>query len=125
LWTSVAYYTVCGSLLGLRPWPRWRLPAAQAIGLRARLGLSLALAAAVPLVLATAVGANREERWIISELLTSNRGLATSVAADAGEYADQYRAAVAALAGRRGLLEYPTEDLRRLLQETRAGYPDA
>jgi PAS domain S-box-containing protein len=125
LWNSVAYCTACGGVLGLGSWSRWRLPAPQAISLRARLGLSLALAAAVPLVLAAAAWANREERWIISEFLTTNRGLATSVSADVGEYADQYRAAVAALARRRGLLEYSTEDLRRLLQETRAGYPDA
>lgn len=125
LWTSVAYCTVCGGIMGLRPWPHWRLPTPQDISLRARLGLSLAIAAAVPLVLAAAVGANREEQWIISEFLTGSRGLAMSVSADVGEYADQYRAAVSAFAGRRGLLDYPTEDLRRLLQETRAGYPDA
>ena len=95
----------------------------QATNLRARLGLALALAAAVPLVLAVAVGANREEQWIISEVLASNRDLATAAAADVGDYADHYRTAAAAVAGRRGLLDLPTDELRRVLGETQPATP--
>jgi hypothetical protein len=123
-WTGIAYYGGFGAVLLVLAWMGPRLRRIDPGSLRARLALTLAAAAAVPLLVLVPLYANEEESWTVSEVLASQQLLTSALAQDVANYIDLHRAAVKLLAGQPALLALSPAEQHAVLKNARAAFPD-
>jgi signal transduction histidine kinase len=124
VWTGVLYAGLFGALLVATP---LRLPVRASPGppsLRTRLAVALAAAAALPLVAAVALTADRQEMAARDGALVGERDLAAAVAVGVERFVAMHRAAVAALAAEADLLARPAAEQRQRLAAVARQYPD-
>ena len=123
-WTGVLYYGGFGVLAAVLPWLGPRLHAVDSHALQTRLAISLAVAAALPLVLVAALAADLQARTATLQALANEQALATALAQDVSDYVGLHRAAVEALALEPGLLQRPPADQLDHLRALNQLYPD-
>jgi signal transduction histidine kinase len=126
LWvlTGVVYYGAIGLTVAMLPWLGPRLERLDASLLRVRLGLVLALSAALPLILTLAVVTQRQEEQAIERALATQQATAGILAQDISTYVDLHRGAILSLAGQPALPALPPAEQRGRLDAVRAAFPD-
>ena len=107
--------------------PFWRRAASlmDDTSLRSRLGMALALATGVPLILTVTMISNLEEQLSRQNALSMAEGHAMGLADSVSAYIRLHRAGLSLLAGTEGLMDMPRSRQERLLAEFAAAYPDA
>jgi signal transduction histidine kinase len=123
-WTGTLYYGGFGVLVALLPWLGPRLRTIDPHALQTRLAISLAAAAALPLVLVAALAGDLQERAATFQVLANEQALATALAQDVSDYVGLHRAAVEALALEPGLLQRPPAEQLTYLRALNQLYPD-
>ncbi len=120
----MAYYGGFGAALLVLGSMGLRLERLDPASLRTRLALTLAAAAAVPVLLLTPLYSHEEESHAVSEQLARQQALASAIAQDVGDYVTLHRAAVTLLATQPGLLALSPAEQHLLLKSSKAAYPD-
>jgi signal transduction histidine kinase/HAMP domain-containing protein len=123
-WTGIAYYGGFGVALVVLAWTRQCLRRLDPGSLRARLGLVLAAAAAVPILLLTPLYSHEEENQAVSAQLARQQTLASALAHDVADYVSLHQAAVILLAAEPGLLGMSPKEQHLLLESSKAAYSD-
>ncbi len=106
------------------PWLRPRLRHLDAASLHWRLAIALALAAALPLILAGFLTGGRTARAAETQALGAQETLARALAHDVANYVNIHRTAVIALAAQPNLLALPREAQVAVLDATNGALPD-
>jgi PAS domain S-box-containing protein len=122
-WSGILFCGWFGSVLVTRPWLDPWLVRVDRGSLRTRLALVLAFVAAVPLILAVALGGDYQERLTRQDELVRGELAARALAEQIGDYVGLHRSAVVALAARPGLLDSDSAAQRLALEEFSRAYP--
>jgi PAS domain S-box-containing protein len=123
-WTGIAYYGGFGSALVILAWMGPQLRQLDPGSLRTRLALVLAAAAAVPVLVLTPLYSHEEENQAVTAQLARQQSLASALAQDVADYVTLHQAVVKLLATQPGLLALSPGEVRLLLQNSKAAYPD-
>src|SRR5690606_5184997 len=86
LWTGVALYIGCGSLLAFLPWLRRKISRLDAASLRTRLAFSRATTASVALVLTAAVATYQQEALVEEQVIETREVEAQGIARNIHDY---------------------------------------
>jgi signal transduction histidine kinase/ActR/RegA family two-component response regulator len=98
--TGLLYYGGFGLAVALLPWLGPRMARVDPASLRTRVATALIAAAALPLLIAVAVGNDQAERARMAEATAEQGALAASLGRDAATYVGTYRATVVTVASR-------------------------
>ena len=123
-WTGVAIYAGGGAAIICLPWLRRWLATLETAALRARLSLTLVIATALALILATAVVTAQEEHLAETQVIATQRAEAHSVAQNVSDYIELNGARTATLAAFAGREPMTATGQAELLADSRRIYPD-
>lgn len=124
IWTGIAYYGGFGLAVAFLPWVNSALQRINPAALQVRLGLTLAVSAATPLIVAMTLLTNQQEQQAINQAVLVQQSVASTLAQDVQTYLRLHQSAVVLLASRPDLLTLPLEQQRSTLQVFNRAYPD-
>ncbi|HEX2224877.1 MAG TPA: sensor histidine kinase, partial [Thermoanaerobaculia bacterium] len=124
LWTGVALYIGCGSILTFLPWLRRKVSRLDAASLRTRLAFSLATTASVALVLTAAVATYQQEALVEEQVIETRHVEAQGIARNIHDYLQLNGVRTSYVATLAGATPFTPEAQRALLDFYRAAYPE-
>gem|GEM_PF-1260895 len=122
--TGLVFYGGSGLLLLTLPWLERSFRGSDSSSLHVRLGLTLAGAAALPLILTMALVTGWQESAALQQLLGNQRALALAIADRTADYIQLHQRATSSLAAQPGLLALPPAEQRERLRAFNALYPE-
>ncbi|MBI4320065.1 MAG: hypothetical protein HY675_16360 [Chloroflexi bacterium] len=123
-WSGILFYGGFSLLVASLPWTGPRLKRVDPHSFSVRLSFTLAVVAALPLVVVTGAVTSDQERVARADGEASLETLATSLASDVSHYMGSYRSSMVALASYPGLQALTREDQEAALRSFVEAFPD-
>ncbi|MEA2639608.1 MAG: hypothetical protein QOF51_1002 [Chloroflexota bacterium] len=123
-WSGAVFHGTIGLVLVVLGLFGGHLAVVDPAALRTRVGLALALTAALPVLAATSLIGIQQEADTRSALLDRQQALTGSLAHAVGDYLQLHASAVATIAGVPRLIDMPAQDQLALLRRADSVYPD-